>query len=30
MVRAHELIEGLVAEATIGDRSYDADPLENG
>ena len=28
MVRAHELIEGLVAEATIGDRSYDADPLE--
>ena len=28
MARAHELIDGLVADATIGDKSYDADPLE--
>ena len=28
MARAHELIDGLVATATIGDKSYDADPLE--
>lgn len=28
MARAHDLIDGLVAAATIGDKSYDADPLE--
>lgn len=28
MTRAHELIDGLAAAATLGDKSYDADPLE--
>jgi hypothetical protein len=28
MARANALIDGLAASATIGDKSYDADPLE--